>query len=90
MSMNVYGRMVAVRGVEEADRRAGERYKYRKPELAIKEKLVVLEEFGIVDDGNREDIRRQMEKAIAERPDVHCDTVIDGFAKRLISKKLGG
>ena len=86
----MYGRMTAVRGIEEADRRASERYAHRKPETAIREKLAVLEEFGVIDDQNREDMKRQMEKAIAENPDIHCDRVLDGFARKLISQKLGG
>ena len=86
----MYGRMTAVRGIEEADRRAEERYKNRTPELAIKEKLKVLREFNIVDDWNEADMKKKMEFAIAERPDIQCDRVLDGFARKLISKKLGG
>ena len=86
----MYGRITAVRGIEEADRKAAERYKNRKPDLAIKEKLAVLEDFDIVDARNREDVKQQMEQAIAANPDVQCDRVIDGFARKLISKKLGG
>lgn len=90
MSMYTYGRMTVVRGDETVDHKVNERYRNRKPELAVKEKLTVLREFYIVDDSNEESFKRQMERAIAEHSDVHFDRVLDGFARKLISEKLGG
>lgn len=90
MSMYTYGRMAVVRGEETYDHREANRIRYRKPELAIREKLKVLREFYIVDDSNEESFKRQMERAIAENPDVHFDRVLDGFARKLISEKMGG
>lgn len=89
-TQRMYGRMTAVRGIEEVDHRANERYRRRTPELAIKEKLKVLREFNIVDDWNEAGMKKKMELAIAERPDIQCDRVLDGFARQLISEKLGG
>ncbi len=90
MSMFTYGRMVPVRGLDIPTSKALQTTRYRKPELAIREKMKVLEGFGIVDDRNREAFERDMLKAIETNPDVHFDRVLDGFARRLISKKLGG
>lgn len=89
MSIYTYGRMTVVRGEETYDHREANRIRYRKPELAIREKLKVLREFYIVDDENEESFKRQMERAIAENPDVHFDRVLDGFARGLISEKMG-
>lgn len=90
MSMYTYGRMTVVRGDSSVDHREANRVRYRKPDLAVKEKLKVLREFYIVDDENEESFKHQMERAIAENPDVHFDRVLDGFARKLISEKMGG
>lgn len=49
----------------------GEYIPDRTPEKAIKEKLQVLRDFGIVDDDSEEHLRNEMERAIAARPNTH-------------------
>jgi hypothetical protein len=57
-------------------------------ERIVEEKLNVLEDFYIVDDNNREDIRKELVCAIRENPNSHPDYVADRFAKNLIANKL--
>ena len=90
MSMYKLGNMTPIRGITEPSHREMERYRNRKPDTAIREKMKVLEEFGIVNDRNREVVERDMTRAIADSQDVHFDRVLDGFARKLISEKLGG
>lgn len=90
MSMYTYGRVTPVRGVEVVDSRSSDRYRYHKPEIAIKEKMKVLREFGVVDDHNEETMLEKMKALIAENSDVNFDRVLDGFARKLIFEKLGG
>ena len=66
----------------------GEYIPDRTPEKAIKEKLQVLRDFGIVDDGSEENIRNEMERAIAARPNTHFDRILDRFATDLYRQKL--
>lgn len=56
---------------------------------AIEEKLKVLKEFCVVDTRNEATIRERLEKAVAERPDMHFDLVLDRTARRMINEKLG-
>lgn len=66
----------------------GEYIPERTPEKAIKEKLQVLRDFGIVDDGSEEFLRNEMERAIAARPNTHFDRILDRFATDLYRQKL--
>ena len=90
MSMMMYGRMTPVRGIETPNRRGIETQRTRKPELAVKEKMRVLWEFGVVNSENEEAMEREMWKLIEDCRDTHFDRVLDGFARKLISEKLGG
>jgi hypothetical protein len=85
-----YGRMKPIRGVETLDKRAEQMRKNRKPETAIKDKLNVLRDFGIVDDNNEESMGNEMRQIIKDSSDADFDRVLDGFARKLISKKFGG
>ena len=60
----------------------------RTPEKAIKEKLQVLRDFGIVDDDNEESLRNEMERAIVAHPNIHFDRILDRFATDLYRQKL--
>lgn len=66
----------------------GEYIPDRTPEKAIKEKLQVLRDFGIVDDDNEEHLCNEMERAIAARPNTHFDRILDRFATDLYRQKL--
>lgn len=66
----------------------GEYIPDRTPEKAIKEKLQVLRDFGIVDDDNEENLRNEMERAIVARPNTHFDRILDRFATDLYRQKL--
>lgn len=90
MSMMMYGRMTPVRGIETPNRRGIETQRTRKPEPAVKEKMRVLWEFGVVNSENEESMEQEMWKLIKESHDTHFDRVLDGFARKLISEKLGG
>lgn len=90
MSTMMYGRMTPVRGIETPNRRGIETQRTRKPELAVKEKMRVLWDFGVVDSRNEEEVEKEMRKLIEDCQDTHFDRVLDGFARGLISKKLGG
>ena len=54
----------------------------------IEEKLQVLEDFYIVDNSNREEIKKAIVCAIRENPKSNPDYVVDRFAKNLIANKL--
>lgn len=66
----------------------GEYIPDRTPAKAIKEKLQVLRDFGIVDDGSEEFLRNEMERAIAARPNTNFDRILDRFATDLYRQKL--
>lgn len=66
----------------------GEYISDRTPEKAIKEKLQVLRDFGIVDDDSEEHLRNEMERAIAACPNTHFDRILDRFATDLYRQKL--
>lgn len=66
----------------------GEYIPDRTPEKAIKEKLQVLRDFGIVDDDSEEHLRNEMERAIAAHPNTHFDRILDRFATDLYRQKL--
>lgn len=66
----------------------GEYIPDRTPEKAIKEKLQVLRDFGIVDDDNEKNLRNEMERVIAARPNTHFDRILDRFATDLYRQKL--
>lgn len=57
-------------------------------DLIVEEKLSVLEDFYIVDDNNRDEIKRDLICAIREQPTTNPDSVADRFAKALIARKL--
>lgn len=94
MSINMHkmwGRAVPVGVLAYSDNKLERnRYRYRGPELAIRDKLKVLREFGIVDSRNEEDYEQKMRKLIEDNPGADFDRLLDGFARGLISKKLGG
>lgn len=66
----------------------GEYIPDRTPEKAIKEKLQVLRDFGIVDDDSEDHLRSEMERAIAARTNTHFDRILDRFATDLYRQKL--
>lgn len=90
MSTMMYGRMTPVRGIDIPNRRGVATERTRKPELAVKEKMQVLWDFGVVDARNEEEVEQEMWKLIKDSQETHFDRVLDGFARGLISKKLGG
>lgn len=89
MRMYKYGKVHAIRAVDMTDGKVDNHLSSRTPQKAIDEKIKVLREFYVVDTRNEDAVREKLEKAIAERPDVHFDTVIDRIAKQMIAEKLG-
>lgn len=90
MRMYKYGKVHAIRAVDMSDGKTDNRPSSRTPQKAIDEKIKVLREFCVVDTRNEDAVRERLEKAIAERPDAHFDTVVDRIAKQMIAEKLGG
>ncbi len=55
---------------------------------AIEEKLRVLSDFLIVNPDNKESFREMMKSAVAERPGVHFDRVLDTFAAKQFNARF--
>lgn len=88
MSEMVYGKMRPVRGID-LPKRDGRHQPTRNKEVAIREKMKVLRGFGIVNSKNEEAMEAKLRRAIDENPSKDFDRVLDCFARKLISKKLG-
>lgn len=58
-------------------------------ERAIREKLGVLRDFYIVDDGNESEYRDILQKAIDARPNGDVEMILDRTARKLIDGRLG-
>lgn len=90
--LNQYGRMTPVHPIDSPKR--GCVYEpYRTAELAIKQKIKVLKDFGVIDEldpAGEMKMREKLERAVAAEPDKHFDRVLDQFANKLIREKLGG
>ena len=84
-----YGRVHPIRNIDQPENRDGKHPSTRTAKKAIEEKLKVLREFCIVDIRNEAMIRERLEKAIADKPDLNFDLVLDREARRMISEKLG-
>lgn len=87
-----YGKLTPVRGIE-FPKRDGVHEPYRTAELAIKQKIKVLKDFGVIDEfdpAGELKMREKLERAISAEPDKNFDRVLDQFASRLILEKLGG
>lgn len=89
MRMYHYTRVQPIHTIPQPESRSGKHTPKRTAETAVKEKLKVLREFCIVDDRNETVIRERLEKAIADKPDLNFDVVLDRMAKRMINEKLG-
>lgn len=70
----------------QSDANAGEGGRTAKK--AVEEKMLVLEEFCIVDKNNEREIRAMLWEAIHKYPNRDFDIVLDQVAKALISEKL--
>lgn len=55
---------------------------------AVRAKLKVLREFGVVDDDNEYSIKEQLNDAIAANPNRDYEIVLDQVAQKMIMKKL--
>jgi hypothetical protein len=60
----------------------------RTVEKAVEEKMLVLEEFCVVDKNNESQIKAMLWEAIHKYPNRDFDIVLDQVAKMLISEKL--
>ena len=58
-------------------------------ERAIREKLIVLRDFYIVDDSNESEYRSILQKAVDASPNGDVYMVLDRAARKLIDGRLG-
>ena len=90
MRMYHCSRVRSIQSIEQPESRDGKHPSTRTVKKAIDEKMKVLKEFCVVDIRNEDKIREKLEKAVAGKPEMDFDMVLDRVAKRMINEKLGG